>query len=372
MSRYKQIFSLYKRKMKSGKSVFYYRTYLPDGTRTSGISTFCTNKTKAINYCNELIKRGILYSGSSFLFKDFAETFFNENSTWNISVNKERKLSKTTVDIFKNQVRLYILPFFGDMQLKAITFKKCLEFRQKLSEKFSTNLVNGCMGRLKVMLDIAIKEGRLFDNPLNLMKPLQKESKTHDSLSLEEAVSVINNGKWAEPLYRNINMISFLTGMRFGEVAGLTQDEFKNGYIDLQHQVYNGEIRELKTKSPRKIPLCKELYSFLKTIIPKSGTLLGSVAPETIRRSFKTALASVGIINIHERSLSFHSWRHTFNTIMLSSGIPEIKVSFVMGHSSGVSSIQRLYTNFKIEDYAEVEAEQKRLFSKIHIDNTMC
>ena len=48
------------------------------------------------------------------------------------------------------------------------------------------------------------------------------------------------------------------------------------------------------------------------------------------------------------------------------------KVSFVMGHSSGVSSIQRLYTNFKIEDYAEVEAEQKRLFSKIHIDNTMC
>ena len=43
--RYKEPFTLYARKMKNGKPVWYYRVYDSDGNRTSGKSTGLTSKT---------------------------------------------------------------------------------------------------------------------------------------------------------------------------------------------------------------------------------------------------------------------------------------------------------------------------------------
>lgn len=43
--RYKKEFSLYLRKLHSGKGIYYYQTYDERGNRTVAKSTGCTNKT---------------------------------------------------------------------------------------------------------------------------------------------------------------------------------------------------------------------------------------------------------------------------------------------------------------------------------------
>ena len=42
-------FFVYKRTLKSGKKVYYYQTYKPDGTLSSGKSTGCRTKSAAIH-----------------------------------------------------------------------------------------------------------------------------------------------------------------------------------------------------------------------------------------------------------------------------------------------------------------------------------
>jgi hypothetical protein len=58
--RLKEAFSLYKRKLVSGKVVFYYQAYDGQGRRVCGQSTGKTNKTAAREYCNELLRLGKL------------------------------------------------------------------------------------------------------------------------------------------------------------------------------------------------------------------------------------------------------------------------------------------------------------------------
>ncbi|MDR2510356.1 MAG: integrase, partial [Spirochaetaceae bacterium] len=73
--RAKQAFSLYCRKLSSGKTVWYYQTYDEDGLRTAGKSTGKSTKTAAREYCNALMRAGKLLPSAQFdipTFREFA------------------------------------------------------------------------------------------------------------------------------------------------------------------------------------------------------------------------------------------------------------------------------------------------------------
>ena len=53
-------FSLYFRKVPSGKRVYYYYTYDDEGKQIGPWSTGQTIKTAARNFCNDLIRKGVL------------------------------------------------------------------------------------------------------------------------------------------------------------------------------------------------------------------------------------------------------------------------------------------------------------------------
>ena len=63
-----------------------------------------------------------------------------------------------------------------------------------------------------------------------------------------------------------------------------------------------------------------------------------------------------------EHGYCFHSLRHFANTFFLSKGIAPIKVACVLGHSSGISSMQERYTNFTEDDFSEFYRVQSELF----------
>ena len=117
MGRFKENYTLFYRLRKNGKKVWYYKTYILDGTRTCGKSTGCESKVKARLYCDELLTKGMLWGGSCKFFRDYAETFFDENSSWvrdrmSCGTVDNPALSKSYLHSLQQHLRLYILPFF--------------------------------------------------------------------------------------------------------------------------------------------------------------------------------------------------------------------------------------------------------------------
>ncbi len=65
--------------------------------------------------------------------------------------------------------------------------------------------------------------------------------------------------------------------------------------------------------------------------------------------------------------LSFHSYRHFFNTYLLSENVPPHKVRTVMGHSEGRGTTTETYTVWRPEMFPEVYEAQEKLMNYLDI-----
>lgn len=364
MGRYRLNFSLYRRKVSKGTFVYYYRTYKPDGSRTSGISTGCTSKAKAINYCQNLFKEGKLYRGESVTFGCFAEGMFEENSEWYKLKNQNNRLTKTYLTNLKSMMNTKIMPYFKDIKLNKINLDTLLKYQKFLEEELhlKQNSVNTIIGLLKNILKFALYKNLISSNPFTMYKMKRVDAKK-DAFTLEELIAICNS-EWENVSARNLIITSALTGMRFSEILGLHKSDFKDGYIYLEKQFILGEYRELKNKTPRIIPICDELKNLICST--SDSDIIFPKAKPYYEKIFKPKFNEY-IKDISERGITFHSLRHFFNTYLLSNDIPEIKVAMIMGHKSGLSQVQMRYTNFKKNDYKEISKIQKNLFNKIII-----
>jgi integrase len=81
-----------------------------------------------------------------------------------------------------------------------------------------------------------------------------------------------------------------------------------------------------------------------------------------IETCFYSAMAKVGITREerHRRNVSFHSWRHWYNTLLRAKGIADAKVQEVTGHRS--QAMTEHYSHFAIADFKDVLAVWEEVF----------
>ncbi|MFC2613671.1 MAG: tyrosine-type recombinase/integrase, partial [Eikenella corrodens] len=143
--------------------------------------------------------------------------------------------------------------------------------------------------------------------------------------------------------------------MRASEVLAVREETLYENYIDIIDQVYNGQYVPLKTKEARKIPICTELYDLIINNFP-------NMTYPQLSCEFRKVIEAAGLAGEKKkRGLCFHSFRHTFNTYLLAENVPPHKVAAVMGHSSGIGSMQERYTNWRAEMMPEIYAAQEKL-----------
>lgn len=113
-------FFVYKRTLKSGKKVYYYQTYKPDGTLSSGKSTGCRTKSAAIHYCETLLMQGRIWSGTNITFSNYAEHFFDDELSENNIFNQILKsISLILLPKIKNDKKkkiLYLMSYFQNVE----------------------------------------------------------------------------------------------------------------------------------------------------------------------------------------------------------------------------------------------------------------
>jgi len=138
------------------------------------------------------------------------------------------------------------------------------------------------------------------------------------------------------PHLKGVIACGYYTGMRRGEILGLTWDK-----VDLENRLIRLEATDTKDKEPRLIPICDELFEILKDQ-PRAlhhkhvFTYKGNPISTNFKRSFASACEKAGIPHGRKTKggITFHDLRHTFNTNMRKAGVAESVIMKITGHST--------------------------------------
>ena len=363
-------FFVYKRTLQSGNKIYYFQAYKPDGTLTSGKSTGCKTKSAAIHYCETLLLQGRIWNGSNILFSNYAEHFFDNDSIWvqdkfASGTPEHPALSPLYLNKLQSTVRLHLLPYFKNKKFSSIKPNDIKEFRLYLlrEKKLSFKSVNDVITVLKIIIDVALTDDILITSPLRGIKPLMNNSGPRDAFTIKEAKEILKADWKNNETARMFNFVAACTGMRLSEINAIRKENLKPTYIDLKDQLLRGKLSPLKTKEARRIPICEELYKVLNERITDEYAFV--IGQNIGSKCLAKVLDRIMPEEKKEHGYSFHSWRHFFNTYLLSQNISPVKVAAVLGHSTGVSSVQERYINFTENDYEEIYEFQRKLFNEL-------
>lgn len=362
---------IFRRKLKSGKSVYYWYKYDKYGKRTVPESTGCTRKNEAILFCNRRMLEGGRI-GSAVTFKEFSDGWFTDSHFWLVQKRQTRSIKESTLHLRRIALSVYIVPFFKSMPLEMIDEDLIFKFRNSLIEKkLSGNYINSILATLKIMLDSAVDKGVLRKNPIPSTFGSMKQERRREAFTLEEIVHIFSQN-WRYEELKYFCMLSAVTGMRFSEVRGLQEEQLFSNYIEIDRQYYSDKIISTKTGEKRFTPVPRRLMEMLKSIpnhtffmFPSLKAIEKPVYERTVRQALYSSYSDEMRTSKDSRCLTFHSFRHFLNTYLLSNGIKKEKVDFVMGHSSGSGSMTELYTSWKPDMYNDVLKLQEQLLDRI-------
>ena len=404
--RKKATFTLFKRTMPSGQVIFYYQCYDEKGKRQAAKSTGKTKKTEANEHCLKLFKNGLL-------IPEQKKTTFGEFSVgwWDLETCRYLKwrqlhdpISKQTLSGHQSNFKHHILGYFAKFKLDDITpvviENWLLVMSEKESLKYATkkknnddsgndskeiivkpkvflkaNTINLALNTLKIMLGEAVKLKLLKVNPCHEVKELKEEETEKVILTTDEAKLIFPaewSSVWDNEIVYKANLLAACTGLRIGELLGLRGELVFNDCIYVKGQFTRfGYVDHTKTKDNRTIPISDIMKKTLDDLLAKNGNGYvfsddGGLTPITtwqINRGYNRALKKIGISydDKLKRGLSFHSWRHFLNTLLLTSNVGLSKVQKVTGHKS--LKMTDHYTHFDTKQFTEVVAVQNNFLA---------
>ncbi|MDA3939073.1 MAG: tyrosine-type recombinase/integrase [Spirochaetia bacterium] len=376
--RYREPFTVFPRKMRSGRTVWYYQTYDNKNRRTTARSTGQTSKGAARVYCNKLFKEDALIPnrGGNITFAKYSENWWVWDKCEYVRYRlSRRELSRTYIDSSSANLRLNILPYFGKMKLEAITNYDIEKWLSSFAFKGLSNLTaNINLSCLNIMLTDAIRRGLLDSNPADNVSPLKKDARKKDILTADEVSLIFNHDSieklWKKKIYYLANLLSACTGLRIGEILAVRGEVLFDGYVLVSKQ-YNSKygLVPTKTRDSRQVPVPSELQKELDVLNKKNdgGYIFSTtggdkpISYQVLTRALKYALTQIGIEKEEQtrRYLCFHGWRHFFNTTMRTNNISDGKLQKLTGHKS--MAMTERYTHFKIDDFQDVQKIQAKI-----------
>ena len=366
--RYREPFTIFPRKLKSGKIIWYYRTYSPFGERTTAHSTGMTNKTQARNYCADLLSKGLLFSGTGITFAVFAEHFYDDDSEWMLDKIQtgggRNTISKSTLKLYRHLNKNMLIPYFGKIRLYDLKTVHVKQYRAKMCEEgYSNNTINSSVACLKVIIKNALANRLMVFDPFITIKPMYIALHERDAYTEAELIAMFSKDWGEDSEGKYFAIIAAVTGMRLGEVLAIREENLHEDYLDVKDQIdKSGELIPVKTKEARKVRICETLYKLIKGLIRKDGYIFVSRNSKLRDVFYEHCLISKE--ERLKRKLTFHSLRHFFNTYLLVNNIQEIKVKSIMGHSSGKGSMTERYANFKPEHFDDIAELQEKLLKE--------
>ena len=338
-----------------GKNKYLVRIYLgiESGKRKYHNKTIHGNKKDAEKYLTKALRERDLGT----FVEPSKETVAEYMDKWLETVVKARVREKTHRD-YGDRIRLYIKPALGELKLHQVTPEKIQELYNKmLDDGLSPRTVRYAHTILRNALQQAIKWGKLYRNPAELVDLPRQKKEEMKTLSPAEAVrfmEVVVYSPW-----KALFSLLLTSGMRPGEALGLKWNDidFDNKRVTINRSLTRTRgkkwvLEEPKTaRSRRTIPLSLTVMQDLKEhranqaaqklknkkknkyndqsfiFAAENGEPMND--NNILKRYFKPLLETAGLPDIR-----LYDLRHTCATLLLSAGENPKVVSERLGHAS--------------------------------------
>jgi integrase len=265
---------------------------------------------------------------------------------------------------YEGKLKKHIIPRLGKVPVAAIDRPAVRRFIADLDRNgMSPGNIRGVRVVLRLVLGAAVEAGAIPGNPcvglripraapneMHFLTPVQIEALA--AAITKPTVKPAGNGagpNWRtdRPEYGLLVRFAAYTGLRAGEIAGLTvrRIDFARGSVEVCETLteVNGHLQHGPTKNyqRRAVPLPElirdDLAEYLKTKRHRPEDPVFT-APEGgpfrhkgfYRRQFKPAILQAGLPN----GVRFHDLRHTYASLMIAQGAHPRAIMERMGHSS--------------------------------------
>ena len=299
------------------------------------------SKKEANNALDAIMDSEEYISSSNITFKKLYEEYHKDY----VLINKKQSIRRTE-SYFKN----HILPFFQNATVSKITESDYMNWQEKvLSKNYSDSFNKG----LHTAMVSILKYGQKFHN---LGRNVAQEAGGFKKRNIRKRYEV-----WSYDDYRKfisviddikdkaLFMFLYETGVRFGEAAALTFEDFHGSYVEINKTLakeldenHNHIINTPKTTSSNRtislsenvIKIIKQLEEYYSKCIGFNNKwyIFGGIKPyshttATNHKNKYCALAGV-------KQLTLHSFRHSHASLLINSGIPITDISERLGHSN--------------------------------------
>lgn len=184
---------------------------------------------------------------------------FQANELHNPNVDR----SFSTIALYLDNFKRYILPFWGTKYLHAV---KAVAVEQWLSTlPYAPSTKSKLRNQLSAMFNHAIRH-ELWEkaNPIATVRQSAKRLATPDTLSLKEIRAILDNLE--RPMHQTAVLIAAVTGLRRSEIRGLKWEDIDvvKLWITLRRGKFKKVQTKLKTDASRKgVPIPRELAEVL-------------------------------------------------------------------------------------------------------------
>jgi len=286
-------------------------------------------------------------AGGRMLFSAFADQWLEEKRVeWRTSQHE-------TVE---GILRCHLLPAMGETPVGAVTKQDILAFRLQLCEPdavsgrtLSPSRINHIMTYLRLILNEAAERFD-FETPWRNIKALPMPRAQVQPFSLDEVQRILAR---VRPDFRPYYTVRFFTGMRTGEIDGLSWEnvDFGARLIHIHQSLVRGKIGPTKTSgSYRTIAMSQRVYDALREQWEYSGEKSTFVFcarngeplnhRNVTRRVWYPLLSH---LELEERNP--YQTRHTAATLWLAAGESPEWIARQLGHAN-TSMLFRVYSRY--------------------------
>ena len=243
----------------------------------------------------------------------------------------------------------HLAPAFGEMPLRDITPLRVRTLIAELATRRAPATVRHVHALLSTILADAVEEGLLLHNPCRRINLPRASAPPQTFLSSEQIATLADA---IDPFYRQLVITAAGTGLRWGELTGLSPAavDLLHGrlYVDRTLVDLNGQLSfgEPKTRGSRRVvTLSRSLVDGLAEQLGqvRGDLLFSSPTGEPLRRSnfyYRTWRPAVAAAALQPRP-RFHDLRHSHVAMLIGAGVPVKAIQERLGHASIVMTMDR-------------------------------
>jgi integrase len=257
----------------------------------------------------------------------------------------------------------------AEHDVSQLTKSDILRYRDSVLKRTSVGTANKCLKILRVALGAAFKDGLSQENPAGRVDTIKRrvgDATKRRPFTLDELKAILSH---ASDEWRGIILFGLYTGQRLKDIARLTWQN-----VDAE----KNELRFVSAKTNRRmhLPLAKPLVNQLEhlpsgdepsqPLFPAAYQIATKPKEDSrLSQQFYEILFAAGLVKIEQgrketgeghkkrrrvNEISFHSLRHTANSLLKNAGVPDAVVMDLIGHDSDQSS----------ERYTHIDQQAKR------------